>query len=151
MENYNKYITGLKRYIPALMLSINMTIVNFAFDTCINNMEYKIGFWVYYIILLLLTGIWEGFHSFFHFKTVYPHASTKSNIIYTIISTLTSIIVFFVLTYFVQNGKPFSCFYPYSHIIAGILFFLTCGVVSTITYIEHFFWGNLIKLDDSVE
>ena len=149
MENYNKYISGLKRYVPALPLGVHMTIVNFGYEKCINDSNHIYGFWAYYIILLILTGIWEGFHSYYHFLKVYPHKSSKSRIIFTVISTLVSVLSFFALTYFIQSGKPFSCYYSYSNIASGILFFLTYAVVCTITYVEQFYWGKaVIEVND---
>jgi lipoprotein signal peptidase len=73
---------------------------------------------------------------------IYNHKE-KDIIKYSIVSTSVSLLLFVSIVYYIENGKPFSCFENYSRIIATIFFYLSLFILFIVSYIEHYYWGKL--------
>ncbi len=142
MSDFSKYITYAGRKIPMVPLSINFLIAEFAFDSCPHDS--KTIFWSYFPLLCLMTIAWEAIASYAHFTTVYPRKPRNEHIIFTVLSTFMSAILFISLTYFLKNGRPISCVTPYDQTTAVVLFSMSVLISAFITYCEHFKWGKLV-------
>ena len=153
----------MKKKIPILPLTIQLIIVKSVYSgfnpnnttlVLSNSSDYEthlIAFWVYYPLLCLITGIWEAAHAYSDYNKKYPNRTKKERIGYTILSSMISIWIFIVTCYYIENGAPFSLLFNYNIIAANIIFYMSYGLVSLITYLEHFKWPKLINVSDSNE
>jgi len=93
----------------------------------------------------MIAAVWEAFHAWHHFHDAYPYKRKKERNIFVAISTFISLLAFVSSAYFMHDGKPFVCLFPYDRVVAIIVFCLSLGFIVLITYIEHYRWA---KLDD---
>lgn len=141
MSSYEKYVNILKSKIPLLPLTLHLAIVKYLYSNCENNdNDYLIVYKVYFSVLFVLTVLLEVYHAYLQYKKFYNNK--KEMIIYIIISTLISTSSFLALCYFLENGRPYSCFYSYSKPVAGILFLLVVLLVSVASIIENHYWNK---------
>ena len=144
MNKINDIIVTMKKKIPILPLTIHFILVKSIYnDFNSNNSIYRIAFWIYFPILCLLTCIWEGIHSYFRYIKIYPNRTNCEVASYTAISIFVSLWVFIATCYYIENGIPFSYLFPYNNIISSIVFFISYGLVSCISYVEHFIWSKI--------
>lgn len=160
MPDISEIIISMKKKIPILPLTIQLIIVKSVYSgynpnnttlVLANSSDYEtylIAFWAYYPLLCVITGIWEAAHAYSDYKKKYPTRTEKERIGYTILSSMISIWIFIVTCYYIENGVPFSLLFDYNTIAANIIFYMSYGLVSLITYLEHFKWPKLIKVSD---
>ena len=140
---YLNFTDILKQKIPFMPLAIHLAIIKNVYTPCTDTPDKLTAFIIYSIIISILTIVWEAVHAYFQFIKYYKSNKRLDTIIYVSLSTVISFWCFLVLCYYLQDGKPLSCFVKYNEIVAQILMYLTAGIVSLYSYVESKFWTKL--------
>lgn len=127
----------MRKKIPVFAWTIEVAVTTHVFEDCPPDLNLVSIFWGYYITTLLLCGIWESVYSWMNFPSHAFPQTKKNRIIYTIFHVLVSLIAFISTSYYIQEGLPFSCIFPYNKTIATIIFYITYGVVVVLGIVEH--------------
>lgn len=143
MDAYKKFRNICIRKIPHIITSAFLVISYFGYRQCPQGSTYEIGYITYFTILSILCFVYEGFDAYFEYKKLYPSKSSRDLYAYTIISAFVSTMLFVSLSFIVLDGKPYSCYYAYNHVIAIISFVLSVVITVGISTIEHYIWSNL--------
>jgi len=142
MSKYKAINVTMKNKVPYIPILINLLFAHFIYTPCPWEDKYKKLFETYYTLLAFSCFIWEYVHAYLYFKKTYPKASKHERNIYISISALISTGFFIVLTYFLQEGKPFSCYMKYDKTVAVSLFLMMCTVISIFAAAEHLWWKD---------
>jgi hypothetical protein len=136
MGDYNKIEGIILQKIPHVLFIIQTLIANMVYGKCPNQESYKLGYYIYFPILLVLCGVWYGFKSYRQLKTDYPK-KPSSIILFTALAVFESVGSLIVASVALLGGKPYSCYYSYDPMIATGVFLLWAAVIATIGYIQH--------------
>ena len=159
---HTKVLKLMKEKVPLVFLSINSLIANvlyseyFINDTIrtIHPSEPNITsiyqyhpekdietlrniFWVYYPILCCLCFGWEFFHIFCTYQLRHAHYNPCQRNQYAIWSSVMSVLTFIFISYYLNNGRPFSRIFSYNHMIAIVMFYVWSVVLWVYTHVEH--------------
>ena len=162
--NYKKHTTVLKlmkEKVPLAFLSIHSLISNILYspkfiNDTMNTVSFydnkssqyiyhpeedidslRSVFWVYYPILCSLCFAWEFFHSFHTYKIRHTQYQAFTRNIYAVLSSFISVLTFIFVSYYINNGRPFSRIFDYNYMIATVLFYLWGGILWIYTHVEH--------------
>jgi hypothetical protein len=94
-----------------------------------------------FTVLTVADVIWTAYHCKVDFTYNYPHIGSRWKR-YAVVRSLTSVLSFYSVNYFVHQGIPFNCFFPYNVVASNILLYVSFVVISVISYIEHYYWKN---------
>jgi len=132
-------INSLKNKIPNLFLTIQIFIANSVYksSTQLDVDTLKTIFYVYYPILCVFCGLWEYIHSYYNYKKKYPQFNKKKNILFSLLSSFVSIIALVAISFYINNGVPFTLFFEYEHDIGLIVMLFSFCLISLITHLEH--------------
>jgi len=95
-----------------------------------------------FLLLTVIDVVWTVYHCKIDFTVNYPHTGHKW-IKYAVIRSATSVLAFYSVNYFIHLGAPFNCFFPYNAVMANVMFYLCFLTVSTVSFIEHYYWKKL--------
>jgi hypothetical protein len=110
----------------------------------------KIAIILTFIVLAILDAVWNIYHCKVDFTINYPHSGHRW-IRYAIVRSLTSLLAFFSVNYFIHQGVPFTCFFPYDAVIGNIVLYLSFATIATVSYVEHYYWKKLTIPEVGVE
>lgn len=96
-----------------------------------------------FISLTVADIVWTVYHCKVDFTHNYPQSGTKWRR-YAVIRSVTSVLTFYSLNYFIHKGVPFNCFFSYNEVAANIMFYLAFLTVATVSYVEHYYWKQLV-------
>jgi hypothetical protein len=95
-----------------------------------------------FILLTIIDVVWTTYHCKIDFIYNYPYSGSQWKK-YAVIRSLTSILAFYSLNYFIHKGTPFNCFFSYNAVAANVMFYLSFLTVATVSYVEHYYWKKL--------
>ena len=138
MDDYKKVQDIVLKKVPHMLFVIQTLIANMVYGTCPQNDTYKIGFYVYFPILVVLCGVWYGISSYQQLKKDYPNEN-KSVIVFTIVSIVESMVSLMVASAAMLGGKPYSCYYGYNPVVATVVLLIWGAIIATIGYFQHMY------------
>ena len=143
VRTYNGMVNSMREKIPILPLLLQFIIVRNVYqDDSDENLKRTI-FWVYYPILCFICLIYEYVYAYSYYTKHYNTHSFKQRLLFSILSSFISLWSFIATSYYIQDGKPFSILFDYNSLVANVIFYLSFGLISLITYLEHFKWSDL--------
>jgi len=95
-----------------------------------------------FLFLTVIDIVWTVYHCKIDFTMNYPHTGRKWTK-YAIVRSVTSVLAFYSVNYFIHLGVPFNCFFPYDVIRANAMLYLSFLTVATVSFIEHYYWKKL--------
>jgi hypothetical protein len=141
-----EFLDIIKRKIPLLTLLIQTMIVNIFFRECISDENQIIGFWVYFPILCLFCLVWELIYVLIIFSKDYSHKSLNKRVFFGTITAIISLCTFCTTSYYIEEGRPFSCIFEYNSVVATVLFYSNIVIIIILSLYEHYVWGILEPL-----
>jgi len=131
-------LTTMIHKIPVFVLSIHLAIVSEVYDVCNNSSEQKTLFWVYYPFMCVLCFLWEFLYIYLHIGSKISYVGHK-NICYSLTNAFISLFSYISTSYYMQDGKPFSCVFDYDKNIATVFFYLSYAIIFTVSTFEKKF------------
>lgn len=145
----SNYLNILRSKFPALFLTIYTVLTTSLYgkNSCdgVDTKDNKLTFLIYYPFLCVLCVVWEMVYSWIQYQKTYPSGTKKDHLLYSFVSAILGGLSFFVVTYVMSSGFPFSCFFSYSPKIALVIWALVTLFVAMVTYVEHLHWNKLVK------
>lgn len=122
---------------------ITMAMLNqYVFEDIICTRSAKAGIILTFIFLTVMDVMWTVYHCHVDFAIYYPHTGNKWKK-YALARSITSILSFYSLNYFIHRGTPFNCFFDYNEVTANVVLYLSFLLIATVSYAEHFYWKKL--------
>lgn len=136
-------INSMRRKIPVLPLLLQFIIVRNVYQDDDDIKLKRTIFWCYYPLLCLICFIYELAYAYNIYTKYYDTHSFVNRLYFSMLSSFISLWAFVSTSYYVQDGKPFSLLFNYNSLVANVIFYMSFGLISLITYLEHFKWPHL--------
>lgn len=128
--------------IPIAVLIVMSMLNRYVYENVRCKEVSESGIIVVYVIISVMNFIWVTVRSRHDFLINYPETGSKWKK-YAFYQCMISILSLYSLNYYVNKGVPFNCFFAYNETLAETLFYLTFGIITTLSYIEHSVWKKL--------
>jgi hypothetical protein len=128
-----KIMSYMKSQIPTFGLTTWLMLTKYVFDdTCDRAYDYLIP--ICFFIVFGLTGVYEYFYA----RNIYINKKCKSISLgwYLTMKIASTLLAFITTIYYIFDGKPFNCLFPYSIEVSNASFFLSFIIIFVIGYIE---------------
>lgn len=135
-----EFVNILRRKMPLLALLIHIIVVNIFYSRCEKTNSYEYLLWSYYTPLTVLALFWEFYHARQTYIRMYKYTSGFSVTLLAIVSTIVSVTTFVTTSYYIEQGKPFSCVLNYNRFYATIVFYSMFLVVFLFGVYEYRRW-----------
>lgn len=132
----------MRNNIPFTIVIALAMLNQYAFNDITCTTSNKVAIIISFITLTFIDVVWTVYHCKVDFTVNYPHSGNRWKK-YAIVRSLTSLLSFYSLNYFIHQGVPFNCFFDYSIIAANIMLYLSFATVATVSYVEHYYWKKL--------
>lgn len=141
-DSHVNIIQYMRNNIPFTMVMAMAMLNQYSFTNMECTQVNKAGIILAFLLLTIIDVVWTVYHCKIDFTVNYPHTGNKW-VKYATIRSLTSVLAFYSVNYFIHLGDPFNCFFPYNVASANVMLYLSFLTVATVSYIEHYYWKKL--------
>lgn len=141
-DSHVNIVHYMRNNVPFTIVMAMAMLNQYAFNDVACTDGSRAGIFLTFLTLATLDVVWTIYHCKVDFTVNYPNSGTKWRK-YAFVRSLTSLLAFFSINYFIHQGVPFNCFFNYNAVAANIVLYLSFVAVATTSYIEHYYWKKL--------
>lgn len=156
LKKNTRFLKIMKEKVPIFVIGIQTLIANTIYSqTFLTDININIDklilinfFWIYFPILCIICGIWEFYNAIDIYKNKNLNIDFKHIIIYSILSTISSIITFIIFSFYINDGRPFIILFNYNYLYVSIIFYSWGIILSILNFIEQYYYDKLLIKQD---